>query len=133
MKPVCLIVDPSNSVRRLLCRMVCDLGFSPVLAADPGHALALVLKGSDGTPGPAAAAVIPWTNGGQDGVDALIRALKRQGTPTDPCGPRVVVTTTCVRMTTLQAALAAGADDVLMKPFDRETVASKLMPAGVLV
>ncbi len=132
MKPVCLIVDPSNSVRRLLCRMVRDLGFSPVLAADPGDALALVFKGSDG-PGPAEAALIPWINGVQDGVDALIGALKRQVTPATPCGARVVVTTTCACMTTLQSALAAGADDVLMKPFDRETVAGKMVPAGVLV
>jgi two-component system, chemotaxis family, chemotaxis protein CheY len=61
------------------------------------------------------------------GMDFL-RALKDSGLSQRP---KVVFCTTENGMAYIRAAIEAGADEYVMKPFDRETLESKLQIVGV--
>ncbi len=57
-----------------------------------------------------------------------LRALRDSAIPTRP---KVVFCTTENGMAHIRAAIEAGADEYVMKPFDRETLESKLQIVGM--
>ena len=64
---------------------------------------------------------------GDDGMDFL-RALKDSAVTQRP---KVVFCTTENGIAHIRAAIEAGADEYVMKPFDRETLESKLQIVGM--
>ena len=71
--------------------------------------------------------LLDWNMPVMSGMDFL-RALRESAIPSRP---KVVFCTTENGMAYIRAAIEAGADEYVMKPFDRETLESKLQIVGV--
>jgi CheY-like chemotaxis protein len=114
-----LIADPSAPVRRAAPFLLESLGFETVAARSGEEALMLVRSLSpalilaDGElPGLEGGAAIEAIRGLPEGRDACLFHLTADGGPAGIC-----------------AALDAGADDYLARPFDRQVLALKLAQA----
>ncbi len=118
----CLIVDDSRVVRSITRRILQDLRFEVREAADGVEALRACL---DRMPD---AVLLDWNMPQMSGIDFLkvLRLLPR-GT-----SPVVVFCTTENDLARIQEAIAGGADEYIMKPFDREIVEAKLSQVGLL-
>ena len=118
----CLIVDDSRIIRKVARRIVEGLGFEVDEAADGSEALAWC------------AATLPdvvlldWNMPVMDGLTFLrrLRAL--------PNGDRPKVLFCTIENSTdrIAEALAAGADDYVMKPFDGQILESKFAEVGAV-
>ena len=71
--------------------------------------------------------LLDWNMPVMSGMDFL-RALRESAVSHRP---KVVFCTTENGMAYIRAAIEAGADEYVMKPFDRETLESKLQIVGV--
>ena len=119
---VCLVVDDSRVIRKVARRILEDLGFEVAEAADGAEAL-----GWCGAVTPHVV-LLDWTMPGMDGL-TFLKALRAT-----PGGdqPRVIFCSGENDLERIREALAAGADEYIMKPFDGDIVASKLAMAGAL-
>ena len=117
----CLVVDDSRVIRKVARRILGDLGFEVAEAADGVEALAWC------------SAVMPdlilldWSMPGMDGMEFLLRLRA------EPRGhtPKVVFCSAETDLDRIRAALDAGADEYIMKPFDGGIVWSKLDYLGM--
>jgi two-component system chemotaxis response regulator CheY len=118
----CLIVDDSRIIRKVARRIVEGLGFEVDEAADGAEALAYC------------ASVMPdivlldWNMPVMDGLTFLRRLRAQAGGHT----PKVLFCTIETAPDRIAEALAAGADDYVMKPFDGEILQSKLAEVGAV-
>ena len=71
--------------------------------------------------------LLDWNMPVMSGMDFL-RALRESAIPSRP---KVVFCTTENGMAYIRAAIDAGADEYVMKPFDRDTLESKLQIVGL--
>jgi two-component system chemotaxis response regulator CheY len=118
----CLVVDASKVVRTVARRILEELDFSVDEAEDGQIALdACSVMMPD-------AILLDWNMPVMNGLDFL-RALRSRA---DGGHPVVVYCTTENEMTFIQEAIAAGANEYIMKPFDRDIVESKFAQAGIL-
>ena len=117
----CLIVDDSAVIRKVARRILEQLSFRISEAEDGEQALALCRADMPD------AVLLDWNMPVMDGYEFL-RELRRL-----PTGnvPKVVFCTTENDAAHIRAAIDAGADEYVMKPFDRETLESKLQIVGV--
>lgn len=118
----CLVIDDSRVIRRVAAKIVQDLGFAPAEAADGQEALAACKTAMPDV------VMMEWDMTQITGPD-LTRALRAL-----PGGnaAKVVFCTTRNDPADLRTAIAAGADEYIMKPFDSEIVASKFLLLGLL-
>lgn len=117
----CLIVDDSKVIRMVAKKILHELGFRTVEAEDGKVALdACVAELPD-------AVLLDWNMPVMNGIDFL-RELRRL-----PGGdhPVVVFCTTENDIEHIQEAITAGANEYIMKPFDRGTMRAKLAEIGV--
>ena len=117
----CLVVDDSKVIRKVARHILETLNFSVDEAEDGREALDRC-----GTRMPDVI-LLDWNMPVMSGMEFL-RAL-RQSVHLDQ--PKVVFCTTENDVAHIRAAIAAGADEYVMKPFDRETIQSKLQIVGV--
>ncbi len=117
----CLVVDDSKVIRKVARHILETLDFEVREAADGCEALAQCAQT------PPDVILLDWNMPVMSGMDFL-RALRQS-----PGGdrPKVVFCTTENGMAYIRAAIEAGADEYVMKPFDRETLESKLQIVGV--
>ena len=117
----CLVVDDSSVIRKVARRILEGLDFKIAEAEDGQQALEQCRSAMPD------AVLLDWNMPVMDGYDFL-KALRRL-----PGGevPKVVFCTTENDMAHIRAALEAGADEYVMKPFDRETLHIKLQLVGV--
>jgi two-component system chemotaxis response regulator CheY len=118
----CLIVDDSRIIRRVAAKIMFELGFEPDEAENGRKALeAARVRMPD-------VAIVDWDMPVMDGL-AFVVELRRL-----PEGgkPRVIFCTAENEVQFIERALAAGADEYIMKPFDSEIVRSKLTILGAL-
>jgi two-component system, chemotaxis family, chemotaxis protein CheY len=117
----CLVVDPSQVVRKVARRIFETMQFHTVEAETGREALqkceadmpdAILLDGHLSTMSSAE-------------VLATLRALP------DGRKPLVIYCTTENDASEIARALSAGADDYVLKPFDRESIRAKLTSAGL--
>ena len=118
----CLIVDDSRVIRMVARKILEDLAFETAEAADGQEALEAC---RDKLPD---AILLDWNMPNMDGLDFL-RVLRKM-----PEGDRPVVVfcTTENDIEHIQTALAAGANEYIMKPFDSEIIQSKFSQVGLL-
>lgn len=117
----CLVVDDSKVIRRVARHILETLNFEVREAGDGREALSSCLDT------PPDVILLDWNMPVMSGMDFL-RALKEA---TLAVRPKVVFCTTENGMAYIRAAIEAGADEYVMKPFDRETIHSKLQIVGV--
>ena len=112
-----LVADDDPVTRRLLEGVLGTLGFDVVLAHDGIQALE-VLGGDDPPP----IAILDWMMPGMTGVE-VCRKLRDRA----PSGPTyVLIVTSRERTEDLVAALDAGADDYVTKPFQVEELRARV-------
>ena len=122
MPKIVLIVDDSAVVRRVIRGHLEGLGFDCHEAADGAQAVRWC---TDRMPD---IVMLDWNMPVMNGLDFL-RALRvMQGGQ----APRVIFCTTENTMERITQALSAGAQDFIMKPFDRDILRSKLEQNGLL-
>jgi two-component system chemotaxis response regulator CheY len=116
----CLVVDDSKVIRKVARHILETLDFRVTEACDGREALDACLAEVPDV------VLLDWNMPVMSGMDFL-RALRESGlTPK----PKVVFCTTENGMAYIRAAIEAGADEYVMKPFDRDTLESKLQIVG---
>ena len=116
-----LIIDDSTAMRVLLRRMLNEEGYE-VIEAKNGREAIECLK-TYGTPD---IALVDWNMPEMNGLD-FVRAVRRE------LGERQVLlmmVTTESETSQMVRALAAGANEYLMKPFTKEALLEKLAMLG---
>jgi len=118
----CLVVDDSKVIRMVARRILEELEFAIVEAADGQQALdACDQEMPD-------AVLLDWNMPVMSGIDFLRHLRQRDGGN----APVVVFCTTENDMAHIQEAMAAGANEYIMKPFDKEIIESKFSQVGLL-
>lgn len=118
----CLVIDDSRVIRKVACNILNGLHFETSEAEGGAEALdACRTKMPD-------VILLDLQMPQMTGVEFL-RSLRRQ---TRGEHPFVLLCTTENDVPRLTEALNAGADQYLMKPFDRDSLAEKLSLAGVV-
>ena len=117
----CLVVDDSKVIRKVARHILQTLNFTVREAGDGREALDSCLHEAPDV------VLLDWNMPVMGGMDFL-RALKTSAVVRRP---KVVFCTTENGMAHIRAAIEAGADEYVMKPFDRETLESKLQIVGV--
>lgn len=118
----CLVVDDSKVIRKVARHILEALNFSVEEAGDGREALDRCSVGT--LPD---VILLDWNMPVMSGMEFL-RSLGAAGLPSRP---KVVFCTTENDLAHIKAAIEAGADEYMMKPFDRETLESKLQLVGV--
>jgi two-component system, chemotaxis family, chemotaxis protein CheY len=118
----CLVVDDSSVIRKVARRILEGLDFQIIEAEDGEKALQVCqLRLPE-------AVLLDWNMPNMDGYEFL-RQLRRM-----PGGdrPRVVFCTTENDVAHIARALHAGANEYIMKPFDKEIVEAKFQEVGLI-
>ena len=118
----CLVVDDSSVIRKVARRILEGLDFQIVEAEDGEQALEECRKQLP------EAILLDWNMPKMDGYE-LLRSLRRL-----PGGdaPKVVFCTTENDVAHIARALHAGANEYIMKPFDKEIVEAKFQEVGLI-
>ena len=118
----CLIVDDSSIIRKVARRMLESLEFRIVEAENGEQAFATCRRELPD------AILLDWNMPKMDGYEFL-RALRSL-----PGGhhPKVVFCTTENDVPHIARALQAGANEYIMKPFDKDIVEEKFQEMGLL-
>jgi two-component system chemotaxis response regulator CheY len=119
---LCLVVDDSRVVRKVARRILEDLGFEVAEAGDGAEGLAWARTAMPDV------VLLDWQMPVMDGLEFLRRLRREPGGD----APRVVFCSVESDLDRIREALAEGADEYIMKPFDGDIVASKLTLVGAL-
>ncbi|EKD41984.1 MAG: hypothetical protein ACD_73C00408G0001 [uncultured bacterium] len=116
-----LIIDDSPDMAELLGEIIGDMGCETVLANSGREALELMTKA-----GPFDLCLVDWKMPEMSGLE-FVQAIRAQ--------PqyefiKLIMITGMTEMDDVVAALTAGANEYLMKPFSREMVMDKLRLCG---
>ena len=117
----CLVVDDSKVIRKVARHILETLNFEVSEAADGKEALDSCMASVPDV------ILLDWNMPVMSGMDFL-RALRDTALASRP---KVVFCTTENGMAYIRAAIEAGADEYVMKPFDRETLESNLQIVGL--
>ena len=118
----CLIVDDSRVIRKVARQIFEASGFACEEAEDGKIALEACQKKLPDV------ILLDWNMPVMDGLEFL-KALRKVP---DGNSPKVVFCTTENDMKHIQEALASGANEYIMKPFDADIVRSKLSQLGMI-
>lgn len=118
----CLIVDDSKVIRMVARRILSELNFEIEEAVDGQDALQACQKNMPD------AVLLDWNMPVMNGLEFLIKLRQEEGGDR----PIVVFCTTENDMEHIQKALMAGANEYIMKPFDREIIEAKFAQVGLL-
>jgi len=118
----CLVVDDSKVIRMVARRILEDLEFKVVEAADGQEALDACQQAMPD------AILLDWNMPVMSGIDFL-RRLRGEA---EGEGPVVVFCTTENDMDHIREAMQSGANEYIMKPFDKDIIESKFTQVGLL-
>jgi two-component system chemotaxis response regulator CheY len=118
----CLVVDDSSVIRKIARRILEEMNFHIIEAEDGEKALEICKRELP------EAILLDWNMPVMDGYEFL-RSLRQLP---DGDRPKVVFCTTENGMDHIARALDAGANEYIMKPFDRDIVAAKFLEVGLI-
>jgi two-component system, chemotaxis family, chemotaxis protein CheY len=118
----CLVVDDSSVVRKVARRILEALDFEIVEAEDGEKALEICKRQLP------EAILLDWNMPVMDGYEFLGNLRRMPGGDQ----PKVVFCTTENGIDHITRALQAGANEYIMKPFDKDIVAAKFQEVGLL-
>ena len=122
MMKTCLVVDDSSVIRKVARRILEGLEFQIVEAEDGEQALDACKKQLP------EAILLDWNMPKMDGYEFL-RSLRRLP---GGDGPKVVFCTTENDVAHIARALHAGANEYIMKPFDKDIISAKFQEVGLI-
>jgi len=122
MAPRCLVVDDSRVVRKVARRILEAHGCTVAVAGDGQQALDACRAGLPDF------VLLDWNMPVMDGI-TFLRVLRAEFGPDNPA---VVFCTTENDMAHIEIAIASGAQEYIMKPFDDEILVGKLGQVGLL-
>jgi len=117
----CLVVDDSRVIRKVACRILQDLKFATAEAEDGLEALTACRAKMPEL------ILLDWNMPNMNGIEFL-KTLRRER---DGERPIVVFCTTENDVAHITEALGAGANEYIMKPFDRGIIEAKLAEVGL--
>jgi two-component system, chemotaxis family, chemotaxis protein CheY len=120
--PNCLIVDDSKVIRKVARHILEALKLNVSEAADGREALEMCDANIPDV------VLLDWNMPVMSGIEFLRELPNRRLARM----PKVIFCTTENGVDHIRAAVDAGADEYVMKPFDRETLESKLHLVGIL-
>lgn len=118
-----LVVDDSRTIRMILRRVLAEESFE-VLEAGNGREALQVL---DASPEPVSLVLADWNMPEMNGLE-LVKQLRSRP---ELCAVKVIMVTTEAETEHVVAALEAGANEYVMKPFTKEILKQKLEMIGV--
>jgi two-component system chemotaxis response regulator CheY len=117
----CLVVDDSSVIRKIARRILEEMNFQVIEAEDGEKALEVCRRELPD------AVLLDWNMPVMDGFEFLGNLRGMRGGD----GPKVVFCTTENDMDHIARALNAGANEYIMKPFDKDIVATKFQEVGL--
>lgn len=117
-----LVADDSTVVRKVARRICEDLAFDVSEAEDGAEALEFCKRGMPD------AILVDWQMPKMDGLE-FIRALREIDGGKEPT---VILCLTELHIGAAARAKRAGADDFMLKPFDKDVLESKFREVGLL-
>ncbi|ERF79804.1 response regulator [Bradyrhizobium viridifuturi] len=118
----CLVVDDSGVVRKIARRILEGMEFTVVEAEDGAVALEACKQAMPD------AVLLDWNMPVMDGFEFLVQLRRMAGGDV----PKVVFCTTENGIDHISRALHAGANEYIMKPFDKDIVIAKFQEVGLL-
>ena len=118
----CLVVDDSSVVRKIARRILEEMDFEIVEAEDGEKALEACKRALPD------AVLLDWNMPVMDGYEFLGNLRRLPGGDR----PKVVFCTTENDIDHISRALHAGANEYIMKPFDKDIVAAKFQEVGLI-
>ena len=118
----CLVADDSSVIRKVARRILEKLDFQIIEAEDGEQALEVCRSAMPD------AVLLDWNMPRMDGYEFL-RNLRRLP---DGDRPKVVFCTTENDVAHIARALHAGANEYIMKPFDKDIVEAKFQEVGLI-
>lgn len=118
----CLTVDDSSVVRKVLVRMLSELGINTVEAEDGQKALEECAKNMPDF------ILLDWNMPIMNGLEFLKEFRKNK----ENDHVIIICCTTENEFSKIQEALLAGANEYIMKPFDKEILKDKLIQTGII-
>ncbi|MGY4401357.1 response regulator [Bradyrhizobium sp. USDA 3315] len=119
----CLVVDDSGVVRKIARRILEGMEFTVIEAEDGAVALEACKRALPD------AVLLDWNMPVMDGFEFLVQLRRMPGGDQ----PKVVFCTTENGIDHISRALHAGANEYIMKPFDKDIVIAKFQEVGLLV
>ncbi|TWB93592.1 two-component system chemotaxis response regulator CheY [Bradyrhizobium macuxiense] len=118
----CLVVDDSGVVRKIARRILEGMEFTVIEAEDGAVALEACKRALPD------AVLLDWNMPVMDGFEFLVQLRRMPGGDV----PKVVFCTTENGIDHISRALHAGANEYIMKPFDKDIVIAKFQEVGLL-
>ena len=118
----CLVVDDSSVIRKVARRILEDFDFTVTEAEDGGAALNECQRSMPNL------ILLDWQLPVMDGIDFLANLRRMEGGSI----PKVVFCASEADVAQIARALRAGADEYILKPFDRAAVETKLHEVGMV-
>jgi len=118
-----MVVDDSKAIRMILSRTLADVGYDVCQASNGREALSLL-----GQAGNVSLILVDWNMPQMNGLE-FVRQIR-----SDPryASVLLMMVTTETEIDQMVAALDAGANEYVMKPFTREIIEDKLRLLGAL-
>jgi two-component system chemotaxis response regulator CheY len=117
-----LVIDDSRAMRSILTGILEEIGFEVEQAKDAEDALSFLEED-----GRFELALVDWNLPEMSGLD-LVKAVREMSGHADL---RLMMVTTETQLDRVREALTAGADEYIMKPFDKEMLLEKLTLLGI--
>ena len=118
----CLVVDDSSIIRKIASRILEGMDFRIIEAEDGAKALEACKREMPD------AVLLDWNMPVMDGFEFLVQLRRMPGGDQ----PKVVFCTTENDVAHIARALHAGANEYIMKPFDRDIVEAKFQEVGLI-
>lgn len=119
-----IVIDDSKSIRSILTKILKEIGFTVVEAANGLEALEVIKKEKT-----VELALVDWNMPDMNGYE-FIQEVRKDNTYKDM---RMMMVTTETEMNKVVEALEAGANEYVMKPFTKEMIVEKLALMGMNV
>lgn len=124
--PKAMVVDDSRAIRRILAAILADLGYEVCQAVNGREAVEVLERERQTLP--VSLVLADWNMPEMNGLEFVkaMREDERNASVT------VMMVTTETQVEQMLAALQAGANEYVMKPFTREVIEDKLRLLGLL-
>lgn len=125
--PKALVVDDSRTIRRILGGILAELGFEICQAENGREALAVVER-ERATGVPVSLTLLDRNMPEMNGLE-FVQSLRADSRNTEVIA---IMVTTETQVDQMVAALEAGANEYVMKPFTKDVIQDKLRLLGVV-